>query len=66
MLDFGVLLLLIIELVFVCFILVYKEECVKVSGILLKFVVFNFVGDKKELIEKICEVLYFSKLMSYV
>lgn len=27
---------------------------------------FEFIGDKKELVEKIWEVLYFSKIMSYV
>lgn len=64
-LDLGVPLPLITESVFARFISAYKEEHVKASGILSKPAAFNFAGDKKELIEKIREALYFSKLMSY-
>ncbi len=64
-LDLGVPLPLITESVFARFISAYKEERVKASGILSKPAAFNFAGDKKELIEKIREALYFSKLMSY-
>lgn len=64
-LDLGVPLPLITESVFARFISAYKEELVKASGILSKPAAFNFAGDKKELIEKIREALYFSKLMSY-
>lgn len=64
-LDLGVPLPLITESVFARFISAYKEERVKANGILSKPAAFNFAGDKKELIEKIREALYFSKLMSY-
>lgn len=66
MFDLGVLLLIIMEFVFVCFILVMKEECVKVSKVLSGLNVVVFEGDKIELVEVICKVLYMSKICLYV
>lgn len=63
-LDLGVPLPLITESVFARYISAYKEERVNASKILPK-PVYEFSGDKKELIEKIREALYFSKIMSY-
>ena len=64
-LDLGVPLPLITESVFARFISAYKEERVKASKVLTGPSAFHFEGDKSELIEKIREALYFSKIMSY-
>ena len=64
-LDLGVPLPLITESVFARYISAYKEERVQASKILSHTNDFTFTGDKKELIEKIREALYFSKIMSY-
>lgn len=64
-LDLGVPLPLITESVFARYISAYKEERVNASKVLPKPEAFNYTGDKKELIEKIREALYFSKIMSY-
>ena len=63
-LDSGVPLPLITESVFARYISAYKEERVAASKI-LKAPDFKFEGDKAELIEKIRQALYFSKIMSY-
>ncbi|HBM8850215.1 TPA: NADP-dependent phosphogluconate dehydrogenase [Enterococcus faecium] len=64
-LDLGVPLPLITESVFARYISDYKEERVQASKILSRTNDFEFTGDKKELVEKIREALYFSKIMSY-
>ncbi|EME8175418.1 NADP-dependent phosphogluconate dehydrogenase [Enterococcus faecium] len=64
-LDLGVPLPLITESVFARYISAYKEERVQASKILSRTNDFEFTGDKKELVEKIPEALYFSKIMSY-
>lgn len=64
-LDLGVPLPLITESVFARFISAYKEERVKASKVLAKPEAVAYQGDKKALIEKIREALYFSKIMSY-
>ena len=64
-LDLGVPLPLITESVFARYISSYKEERVQASKILSRTNDFEFTGDKKELVEKIREALYFSKIMSY-
>lgn len=64
-LDLGVPLPLITESVFARFISAYKDERVKASKVLAKPETSAYQGDKKELIEKIREALYFSKIMSY-
>jgi 6-phosphogluconate dehydrogenase len=64
-LDLGVPLPLITESVFARFISAYKDERVKASKVLAKPAAYQFAGDKAELIEKIREALYFSKIMSY-
>lgn len=64
-LDLGVPLPLITESVFARFISAYKEERVKASKVLTGPNVSAYEGDKAELIEKIREALYFSKIMSY-
>ncbi|EGP5568929.1 NADP-dependent phosphogluconate dehydrogenase [Enterococcus faecium] len=64
-LDLGVSLPLITESVFARYISAYKEERVQASKILSRTNDFEFTGDKKELVEKIREALYFSKIMSY-
>ena len=64
-LDLGVPLPLITESVFARYISAYKEERVQASKILSRTNDFEFTGDKKELVEKIREALYFSKSMSY-
>ena len=64
-LDLGVPLPLITESVFARYISAYKEERVQASKILTRTNDFEFTGDKKELVEKIREALYFSKIMSY-
>lgn len=63
-LDLGVPLPLITESVFARYISAYKEERVHASKVLPK-PNFTFNGDKTELVEKIREALYFSKIMSY-
>lgn len=63
-LDLGVPLPLITESVFARFISTYKDERVKASNI-LSGPTANFSGDKKEVVEKIRQALYFSKIMSY-
>lgn len=64
-LDLGVPLPLITESVFARFISAYKAERVTASEILPAPAPYQFDGDKKEMIEKIREALYFSKIMSY-
>ncbi|GGI65941.1 NADP-dependent phosphogluconate dehydrogenase [Enterococcus alcedinis] len=64
-LDLGVPLPLITESVFARYISAYKEERVAASKVLPKPTVAPFTGDKAELIEKIRQALYFSKIMSY-
>ena len=64
-LDLGVPLPLITESVFARYISAYKEERVQAIKILSRTNDFEFTGDKKELVEKIREALYFSKIMSY-
>ena len=63
-LDLGVPLPLITESVFARFISTYKDERVKASSILSGPEV-KFSGDKAEIVEKIRQALYFSKIMSY-
>src|SRR5699024_1300859 len=64
-LDLGVPLPLITESVFARYISAYKKERVQASKVLPKPAPFEFSGDKKELVEKIRQALYFSKIMSY-
>ncbi|MGT2757437.1 NADP-dependent phosphogluconate dehydrogenase [Streptococcus ovuberis] len=64
-LDLGVPLSLITESVFARYISTYKEERVKASKILPAPATYVYEGDKAELIEKIRQALYFSKIMSY-
>ncbi|MEY8459488.1 NADP-dependent phosphogluconate dehydrogenase [Lactococcus ileimucosae] len=63
-LDLGVPLPLITESVFARFISTYKDERVKASKI-LSGPEAKFSGDKAEVVEKIRQALYFSKIMSY-
>ncbi|WP_276421074.1 NADP-dependent phosphogluconate dehydrogenase [Lactococcus garvieae] len=63
-LDLGVPLPLITESVFARFISTYKDERVKASSILSGPEV-KFSGDKAEIVEKIRQALYFSKITSY-
>lgn len=63
-LDLGVPLSLITESVFARYISTYKEERVKASKV-LPGVSYQYEGDKAELIEKIRQALYFSKIISY-
>ncbi|MCL2677044.1 MAG: NADP-dependent phosphogluconate dehydrogenase [Streptococcaceae bacterium] len=63
-LDLGVPLPLITESVFARFISTYKDERVKASQI-LSGPSIELSEDKKELVEKIRQALYFSKIMSY-
>ncbi|MFK4960249.1 NADP-dependent phosphogluconate dehydrogenase [Lactococcus garvieae] len=63
-LDLGVPLPLITESVFARFISTYKDERLKASSILSGPEV-KFSGDKAEIVEKIRQALYFSKIMSY-
>ena len=63
-LDLGVPLPLITESVFARYISAYKEDRVAASEILSK-PNFEYTGDKAELVEKIRQALYFSKIMSY-
>ncbi|MBS7578222.1 MULTISPECIES: NADP-dependent phosphogluconate dehydrogenase [unclassified Enterococcus] len=64
-LDLGVPLPLITESVFARFISAYKDERVIASKVLPKPEVAAFDGNREELIEKIRQALYFSKIMSY-
>ncbi|WEV61064.1 NADP-dependent phosphogluconate dehydrogenase [Streptococcaceae bacterium ESL0729] len=64
-LDLGVPLPLITESVFARYISAYKDERVKASEILPKADAPKFSGDAAELVEKIRQALYFSKIMSY-
>lgn len=64
-LDLGVPVPLITESVFARYISALKDERVAASKVLPKPAGFTFEGDKKELIEKIRQALYFSKIMSY-
>ncbi|MGX7046353.1 NADP-dependent phosphogluconate dehydrogenase [Pseudolactococcus plantarum] len=63
-LDSGVPLPLITESVFARYISAYKDERVVASKVLTG-PDYKFDGDKAELIEKIRQALYFSKIMSY-
>ncbi|QPS70344.1 NADP-dependent phosphogluconate dehydrogenase [Lactococcus garvieae] len=63
-LDLGVPLPLITESVFARFISTYKDERVKASTV-LSGPEATFSGDKSEIVEKIRQALYFSKIMSY-
>ncbi|MDR0300012.1 MAG: NADP-dependent phosphogluconate dehydrogenase [Streptococcaceae bacterium] len=62
--DLGVPLPLISESVYARFISAFKDERIKASKVLVGPTV-AFKGDKKEMIEKIRQALYFSKIMSY-
>ncbi|HEY0222805.1 NADP-dependent phosphogluconate dehydrogenase [Lactovum miscens] len=62
--DLGVPLPLISESVYARFISAFKDERVKASKVLVGPTV-KFEGEKKEIIEKIRQALYFSKIMSY-
>ena len=64
-LDLGVPLPLITESVFARYISALKEERVEASKVLPKPASYSFEGDKAELVEKIRQALYFSKIMSY-
>lgn len=64
-LDLGVPLPLITESVFARYISAFKEERVYASEVLKKTPDYTFTGDKKDLLEKIRQALYFSKIMSY-
>ncbi len=64
-LDLGVPLSLITESVFARYISTYKDERVTASKVLPKPAPFAYEGDKAELVEKIRQALYFSKIMSY-
>lgn len=64
-LDLGIPLPLITESVFARYISAMKDERVEASKVLPKPATKLYEGDKKELIEKMREALYFSKIMSY-
>lgn len=64
-LDLGVPLPMITESVFARYISALKEERVEASKILPKPASYKVEGDKAELVEKIRQALYFSKIMSY-
>jgi len=64
-LDLGVPLPLITESVFARYISALKEERVEASKVLPKPASYVVEEDKAELIEKIRQALYFSKVMSY-
>mgnify|MGYP003306702864 CR=1 FL=1 len=64
-LDLGVPLPLITESVFARYISALKEERVEASKVLPKPASYSFEGEKAELVEKIRQALYFSKIMSY-
>lgn len=63
-LDLGVPLPLITEAVFARFISAYQDERVTAHEV-LSGPAFQFSGDREELLEKIRQALYFSKIMSY-
>ncbi len=64
-LDLGLPLPLITESVFARYISALKEERVAASKVLPKPATKPFEGDKEEVVEKIRQALYFSKIMSY-
>lgn len=64
-LDLGVPLPLITESVFARFISAYKDERVHAATQLTGPTAAGYEGQQQELIEKIREALYFSKIMSY-
>lgn len=64
-LDLGVPLPMITESVFARYISALKEERVEASKVLPKPASYKVEGDKAELVEKIRQALYFSKIMSY-
>lgn len=64
-LDLGLPLPLITESVFARYISALKNERVDASKVLPKPETKPFEGDKEEVIEKIRQALYFSKIMSY-
>ncbi len=64
-LDLGVPLSLITESVFARYISTYKDERVRASKLLSAPPAYSYDGDKAELVEKIRQALYFSKIMSY-
>lgn len=64
-LDLGVPLSLITESVFARYISAYKDERVAASQRLPKPADYQFAGEQSELLEKIRQALYFSKIMSY-
>lgn len=64
-LDLGVPLPLITESVFARYISALKEERVEASKVLPKPASYTVEVDKAELVEKIRQALYFSKVMSY-
>ena len=64
-LDLGTPLPLITESVFARYISALKDERVEASKIIPSPQVTPFTGDKQEVIEKIRQALYFSKIMSY-
>lgn len=64
-LDLGLPLPLITESVFARYISALKDERVAASKVLPKPAAKELEGDKKALIEKMREALYFSKIMSY-
>jgi len=64
-LDLGIPLPLITESVFARYISAMKDERVEASKVLPKPATKLYEGDKKELLEKMREALYFSKIMSY-
>lgn len=64
-LDLGVPLSLITESVFSRYISAYKDERVAASQKLPKPASYQFEGNPSELLEKIRQALYFSKIMSY-
>ena len=64
-LDLGTPLPLITESVYARYISALKDERVEASKIIPQMDVPAYTGDKKELVEKIRQALYFSKIMSY-
>src|SRR5699024_3056764 len=64
-LDLGVPLPLITESVFARYISALKSERVEANKVLPKPAAYSFDGDKKAMVEKIRQALYFSKIMSY-
>ncbi len=64
-LDLGVPLSLITESVFARYISTYKRRTCALAKVLQNQLLSNLEGDKAELIEKIRQALYFSKIISY-